>query len=348
MTDTTYTTTRSELESFCSSILQGYGTAATSATLVAEALVAADCAGHVSHGVRQLPYYVGQIQRGELLVDAEPEVIEERPSLVVADGRFGFGHLVAAWAVDQVVARARSQGSSVIAVRNANHIGRLGAYTSRVADDGLAAILLVNNQGSAEMQVAPTGGLDRRLTNNPISFAAPGGPTLDIALSVSAEGKVHHANELGRAVPAGWIVDSDGNPTTDPADYLEGGSMLPIGGLEGGYKGYAMIVLVEAIVGLLTGGGMAGRNWDRFSNAFVLIAADPGSSALDAYMEQLEVFAAWVKSSRRRDGVAEILIPGEPEARSAANMSMITLDQATAAALGDLAREGGVQQPWTV
>jgi uncharacterized oxidoreductase len=261
---------------------------------------------------------------------------------VAADGGFGFGHAIAEDAVALAVERAQAQGAVVLAVRNANHIGRLGAYTERAADAGCAAILLVNHQGTRDQQVAPVGGLERRLTNNPISLAAPGGLVLDIALSVAAEGRVQQALEAGTPVPEGWIVDRDGQPSTDPAAYVDGGSLLPAGG----HKGYGLIVLVEAIVGMLTLGGMAGRGMERFSNAFVLVCIDPGAEARSTYAADLRSFVAWVKSSRRRDDSVAIALPGELEAAARARLEAVDIDEATVTALAEAARSVSVPPPW--
>src|SRR5581483_9076651 len=239
---------------------------------------------------------------------------------VLCDGGFGFGHVVAMEATELAVARASSVGAAVVAVRNANHIGRLGEYTSFAGERGCVAMLFVNNQGSVDQQVAPFGAAERRLTNNPISFAAPGGIVLDIALSVAAEGRVHLAAEQGTPVPEGWILDARGAPSTDPRDYLAGGSLLPVGGV------------------------MVGRGWTGFSNAFVLVCVHPGTEAAEAYDEEFERFTHWVKSASPLPG-REILLPGEPEANARARTIEIELPQSTRDALTDVARARGVDVP---
>lgn len=332
------------LRTFVGEVLRAYDAPATYADRVAHALVDADLCGHSSHGVRQIPFYVEQILRRELDVHADLTTVDDRGSFVLCDGGFGFGHVVAMEATELAVARASSVGAAVVAVRNANHIGRLGEYTSFAGERGCVAMLFVNNQGSVDQQVAPFGAAERRLTNNPISFAAPGGIVLDIALSVAAEGRVHLAAEQGTPVPEGWILDARGAPSTDPRDYLAGGSLLPVGGVTGGYKGYGLIVAIEAIVGLLTGGGMVGRGWTGFSNAFVLVCVHPGTEAAEAYDEEFERFTHWVKSASPLPG-REILLPGEPEANARARTIEIELPQSTRDALTDVARARGVDVP---
>jgi hydroxycarboxylate dehydrogenase B len=332
------------LEDWVAELLGAHGSEATKARRVASALVDADRCGHSSHGVRQLPYYLDLTARGELFVDADPVVVEQRGGLLVVDGQRGFGQLVGEFATDLALDSARTHAVSAVAARNAGHIGRLGAYTQRIADAGMVGVMLVNFQGG-DQQVAPMGGAERRLGNNPVSIGVPGSAVLDIALSVAAEGRIHHIHERGEELPDGWILDPQGTPSSDPADYLAGGSLLPLGGAEGVHKGYGLIVLVEMVVGLLTLGGMCGPTARSFSNAFVLVCIDPGEAARREYLRQLPEFVEWVKSARRLPDVDEILLPGEPEARRRTAANVLHIDAPTTAALRELAGQAGIAAP---
>ena len=328
------------LESWVAELLCAHATPVDKARGVAFALVEADRCGQSSHGVRQLPYYVERIEGGELAVGTDPVVVEERGGLLALDGRHGFGQIVGERATGLALERAARHAVSAVAVRNAGHIGRLGAFTERIAEAGMVGILLVNFQGGDQL-VAPFGSFERRLGNNPISIGVPGPAVLDIALSVAAEGRVYQAQEHGEALPEGWILDPHGAPSTEPSEYLAGGSLLPAGG----HKGYGLIVLVEMVVGLLTLGGMSGPGDAPFSNAFVLVCIDPGDAARADYLRQLPAFAEWVKSARPLPGTAEILLPGEIENRRRAAAGPIELDAPTRAALGELARQVGISPP---
>ena len=321
-------------------LLEAEGAPSPGADRVAVALVDADRCGHPSHGVRQLPYYLDLIERGELIPDAEAVVTEQSGGLIRLDGRCGFGQLAGERATELALAAAAAHGVAAVCGRDAGHLGRLGAYTERIAAEGMAGILLVNNQGG-DQQVAPFGSAERRLTNNPISIGVPGA-MLDMALSVAAEGRVYHALERGEAVPPGWILDSEGVASTDPSAYVEGGSLLPLGGPAGAHKGYGLIVLVDLLVGLLTSGGMARPGEPPFSNAFVLVCIDPGADARASYLAELPGFVAWVKSATPLEGTEEILIPGEPEARRRAAGEAVELDEPTLVALRELGDARGL------
>lgn len=309
---------------------------------VAEALTLSDRVGHASHGVRQLPYYADQIRAGEIDVTGSTEVVDDLGSMLVLDGNFGFGHVSAMEAAVLASERARRDRVAIVGLRRANHIGRLGEYTELIAAAGQAAILLATCEGTGQ-QVAPFGGLDRRLTNNPVSLAVPGDDfpiVLDMALSAVAESRVFHAIEKETEIPEGWVFDRDGNSTTDPNAYNDGGSLVPVGGASGGHKGYALTVLVELIVGMLARTRICGAEDRPFSNAYALIVIDDGQGAKH---RELADFMAWVRSSRTRPDVAEILIPGEIEERHRrANVETIPLDASTIGLLDDLAETVGI------
>lgn len=325
------------LTAYVESILRGLDARPGDARRVAESLVASDRAGHASHGVRQLPYYAGQIRAGEIDVTSEIEVVDDQGALIVLDGHHGFGHVRAFEATRLAVERARRARVAAVGLRHANHIGRLGEYTELVAEGGQLAILLATCEGSGQ-QLAPFGGLDRRLTNNPISFAAPGDEhpiVFDMALSAVAESRVLQAAESGTAIPDGWVFDRDGEATTDPAAYVDGGTLVPVGGPAGGHKGYALAVLVELIVGVLARTSICGPQERPFSNAYTLIVIDPGDGARH---DELTGFVEWLKSSRLRRGAGEVLVPGEIEQRARhANRSSVPLDGPTVELLGELA-----------
>jgi hydroxycarboxylate dehydrogenase B len=330
------------LRSHVATMLTGMGARNGDADRVAQALVDADLCGHRSHGVRQLPYYANQLRRVEIDPTTEISIVEDSGQFLVVDGRLGFGQVIAADAVDLAAERAQGQRIAAVAVRNANHIGRLGEYTEMVAAKGLIGILLVTCQGAGQ-QLAPIGGIDRRLTNNPVSIALAGPDfplVLDMALSEVAESRVLHAAELGTTVPEGWVLDAGGHPTTEPSDYLAGGSLLPVGGANGGHKGYALILLVELVVALLSGATVCGPEDRPFSNAFLLIVLNPDGDPRGTAKQLVD----WVKTSRTRGDAGEILVPGELEARRRQEShGVVELDTVTVAQLDEIAMSLGME-----
>lgn len=320
-------------------LLKREGISEATAARVARSLVAANLAGHDSHGVLLLPYWLDLVESGQIRLDAEPRVVDDHGALVRLDGGLGFGPLTCDLAVELALERAPEYGVCCVVARNANHIGRVGEYTERLANEGIVALMLVNCQGSGQM-VPPVGGRERRLTNNPVSFAAPGagGPLLfDVALTVVAEAKVWLAQARGESVPEGWILDSDGRPSTNPDDLFEGGALLPVGG----HKGYALMVLVDVIAGILSGGGVCREDApEHFSNAFVLVAIDTRKLVGEGeWKAEAEVLESYVKSATPVSDEVPIMLPGEPELASAAarRASGIPIEASTWATLRELA-----------
>src|SRR5690606_37057489 len=157
----------------------------------------------------------------------------------VVDGHFNFGQVTTTQALRLAMEKARKAGTATVLIRNCNHIGRLGSYSQKAAEQNFASMMAVNAPGPGG--VVPFGGIDRRLGTNPITMSAPGpnGPlVLDMTTSASAEGKLRVAFQKGEHVPEGWIIDCEGRPSTDPAVFYADppGALLPLGGPLG-FKG---------------------------------------------------------------------------------------------------------------
>jgi uncharacterized oxidoreductase len=335
------------LRAFSTEILRALGARARDAERVADHMVGSNLAGHDSHGVLLLPAYAHMIGQGEIRADAELELVSDRGAVIVIDGHYGFGQSIGRAAVELGIERGHEYGIACILGRNANHLGRIGEHTAAVAEAGLAAILLVNCQGSAPQQfLAPYGGAERRLTNNPVSVAVPGVEhpvLLDMALSVIAGAKVNLALARGLQLPEGCLLDASGEPSTDPRDYFTGGTLQPVGG----HKGYGLIILTDILAGILSGGGACREDGPaQFSNAFMLITIDVEALAeRERYEEELKALIDYVKSSRRLPGFDEILLPGDFEARNGAvrQSTGIFVENETWNALNALAADLGVE-----
>jgi hydroxycarboxylate dehydrogenase B len=305
------------LRQFARSILTALGTPTELSGVVADHLVGAHLAGHDSHGVQLLPYYADLVARGKLHPAVTTTVVVDTGSLVVVDGHDGWGQVTARVASELVAERALEHGVAVVFGRRASHIGRIGEYTSALAERGLYAIMFAGSGGGAQI-VAPFGGSDRRLSNNPLSLAAPSerGPVLtDLALSTVAEGKLAMARDRGEQIPEGWIAGPDGAPSTDPADYFAGGHLLPIAG----HKGASLIVMSEILAGILGGGGAA-RTPEAFeSNTFSMVAIDirPLRETTE-YEAEVEAMREHVVGAPRLPGFERIYFPGDVEAEAAA------------------------------
>ena len=241
-------------------------------------------------------------------------------------------------------------------IRNCGHIGRLGEYAERAADENLILLATVNNAGAGQ-RVAPPGGIAGRLGTNPLCIGIPtteGPIVLDFGTSVAAEGKVRVYYHNGRAaVPEGWLLDSQGEPTTDPAVLYEPplGSILPMGGAQA-YKGFGLSLVLDLLSGGLSGGRAShpGAGPAKGNNVFFL-AIDPDSFAgREALIREATQLAEFVRGTPRAAGVAEILLPGDPERKTLAERSAngIPLSEGHWAGLEALALKYGVELPAAV
>lgn len=310
------TMTADRLRAVTRQVFEAAGTPTDLATDMANILVESNLAGHDSHGVIRIPFYVRLIQEGALIPDARPEVIEETAGSALVDGKYAFGHIAAAYATEVAVRKAKASKAVVVSVVRCNHIGRLGEWGSRAAAQDVIAIVVVGG-GGGPGAAAPFGGAARVFGTNPISIGVPGGEMpdtlVDFATTVIAEGKIQVARAKGAQLPPGSILDKDGNPSTNPADFYNGGMLLPFGG----HKGSGLAMVVDLLGSALVPGEAYNR--DGHGGGAVIIAVDATTfRPLSDYEAAADRALRRVKAVPPAKGFAEVLLPGEPEQRSKA------------------------------
>jgi LDH2 family malate/lactate/ureidoglycolate dehydrogenase len=306
------------LRSFTTRILHAAGTPLDIAEAVAASLVETNLRGHDSHGVQQLMKYVGKIRDGALVPSARPTIESRRGAVVMVDGGWGFGQVIAAYGADLAGDCALEHGIGAAALRRVNHIGRAGEYAQRLAARGMIGIVLASG-ASAGGSVAPFGGKQRLFGTNPMAWAVPTADgkaplVLDFATSGIAVGKVQLARDQGAQVPPGMLLTADGEPTTDPHAFDDGGVLLPFGL----HKGGGLALMLEIIPTLLCGFVPASSPDYHPGNPTLILALD-----IDCFTDR-SVFAAEVDALLERvsataplPGVERVLYPGEPEQRAA-------------------------------
>jgi LDH2 family malate/lactate/ureidoglycolate dehydrogenase len=304
------------LEEMARRIFVAAGTPDDLAAHVARHLVRSNLSGHDSHGVLRIPRYVQSIEQGGLIPDARPEVVQDWPAAAVVEGKRGFGQVAASFALDVAIGKAAAAGCGAVSIRRCNHIGRLGDYAESAAERGYVALVTYGSAGPNSGHSAPFGGAARHLGTNPWSVGIPGKETpsvvVDFATTVVAEGKLQVARAKQAPLSPGCIVDKEGRPSTDVADFYAGGMILPVGG----HKGYGL-----SLVAALLGAGLTAEQpaaEGRGGGVFVLAVNPRAFAAPAAYTGTIDAMAAAVKAVPPAPGVAEVLLPGEPEARSRA------------------------------
>ena len=312
-----YRINAARLHQFVQAIWLHAGSEADEARLVADHLVAANLAGHDSHGVGMIPSYMASLQQGHLQLNQHPVLEKDAGAVLTFHARAGFGQ-VAAWeAMQQGITRARQTGIAAVGLHHAHHIGRIGHWAEQCAAAGFISFHFVNVMG--DPMVAPFGGSDRRFGTNPFCAVFPrrgGKPLLlDFATSGIAFGKTRVAWNKGVTVPPGYLIDDQGQPSVDPAVMQQPpyGSLLPFGL----HKGYALATMCEILGGALSGGRTTHEetlktSHDAIYNSMTTIILDPDAFNAPGMQEEAEAFLAWVKRSPQ-SGSEPIQVPGEWE-----------------------------------
>jgi len=305
-----------ELRKLSEEIFTAYGATAEEAKIVSDFLIKANLCGHDSHGLIRVIQYVEAIEKGILRPGAKVEVVRETPSSALLKGNWGFGQIVAKKAMELAIKKARENTVSIVCAFDLYHIGRLADYTLLAAENDMIGIAMANSTPT----VAPYGGKERLLSTAPLSYAFPTGKekifVLDIATSVCAEGKIRVALHKGEKLPEGFIIDKEGNPSRNPVDLYEGGSILPLGGDLVGYKGFGLGLVVEVMGGILSNAKCA-YEADKEGNGIFFEAINiEAFMSIDEFKSRIDALMRRIKSSKLRAGFKEILLPGEPELRT--------------------------------
>ncbi len=340
------------LEQVAHKILQGFGCDHCEATIVADHLIRANLAGHDSHGIGMLPMYGQQVEDGNLIPNQTPEFLPAAGAIRIVDARRGFGHRMALLALDHAIEAAKEHNVAVLGLRNSGHVSRAGNYSEYCASHGFVSMHFVNVWGHAPV-VAPYGSCDPGFSTNPISIGIPVGgdakPMLDMATSTVALGKVRVAHNKGEPVPIGWIIDDAGNPTTDPSPiWSRREGALTAFGL---HKGSGLGLFVELLAGALAGKETVatGNHIPRgvFNNMFSIVINPQGFDDQAAIEARVMEFYDSIKGGKPDAHTDEILMPGEPEVRNAAERTAngIEVDDETISQLMLIAGQYNLEAP---
>ncbi len=337
------------LRTFLTSLLTALDVPLEKARVVGDLLVEADLRGVDSHGAHLMALYVARIRSGDLHPGADPVVIADHGSTVHLDAGLGLGQVAGLAATRLAVERSGEHGTAVIAVREATHLGALGAYTQRAAEAGRIAMLFQNGPTF----VPPYGGVSPVFSTNPLSYAVPtlDQPTIvyDIATTAVAGNKVLLAKKRGDpSIPAGWANDEHGRPTTD----TEAASVRQLQWF-GGHKGFGLGLLVELMAGVLAGSSYGHTEHtasplhgdERIAKGFTIVALDPSRfMPVEEFRRRVDTLVVEIRDSARAEGVPRIWLPGEPEhdRRIERAREGIPLPAALVAELDGFAAEFGV------
>jgi ureidoglycolate dehydrogenase (NAD+) len=338
-----------DLRIFCIDALTRLGVAEEDAQTTADVVVTTDTWGVFTHGVKSLRGYIRRIQAGGIRADARPRVTAEGSGWAIVDGDSALGMVASTFAMRVAIEKARVCGIGYVGVFNSCHFGAAGYYAALAAAEDMIGLAMANDAPS----VTAPGARGRVTGSNPMAYAVPSGTgmpiLLDMATSTVAGGKVAAAHALGKLVPGGWIVDADGQPTTDPVAFLAGGALTPMAG----HKGYGLAVLIETLAAVLTGAAITRQvvPWivgdpsipTQHGAAFIAINI-AAMMPIDEFKRRVDTLARQIRESPRAEGADRIYLPGEIEweRRKKSLAEGIMLPQDVRRSLEELSRELGI------
>lgn len=335
------------LQEVAAAVYRSAGLPEQDAALAADTLIQADLWGHQSHGLLRLGWYYARLQSGAMKALTQTSLVVDAGAVAVMDGHDGVGQVIARRAVDQAVARAKNHGVGVVSIRNSNHFGTCMYYTRIGAEQGCVMVLMSN----AGPNMAPWGGLKKKIGTNPWSIAVPGGVqgpvVMDMANSGVARGKIYLANKRREKIPDHWAIDAQGRPTTDPQAALEG-FILPMAG----HKGYVMGTMVDILSGVLSGSQFLDRVHgpydpvNRSGAGHFMVALNVAAfQPIDQFQARMDEYLCSLKDVPLAAGHKQVFYPGEMEKMAdAENRKLgLLLPVDTLEDVARVAKEAGVE-----
>lgn len=309
-------------------ILQKIGCSEADAILAVKVLLSADLRGIDSHGVARLSGYVRLWEVNRISATPDIQIIYQTPSTAVVDGDSGLGLVIAPWAMQVAIDKAKNVGTGWVSVQNSNHFGIAGYHAMMALEHDMIGIALTN----ASPLVSPTFSVERLLGTNPICVAIPAGNepafVADMATTTAANGKLEILQRKNGVAPLGWIQNKEGKPSTNPHELKGGGALLPLGGdrEHGSHKGYALGAIVDILSAVLSGANYGpwvppfpayvpmpdeqpGKGIGHFFGAMRIDAFRPAED----FKKNMDKWIQRFRSAKTIEGHRRVIIPGDPE-----------------------------------
>ncbi len=288
--------------------LRASGASESSAAITAKYLVAADAQGLGTHGVARVPTYCGHLKSKRARGDATPRIVNEKKAACLVDAGDGLGFEPCVFAIGQAIERAQKYGVGFAGVTRSHHCGALGILLEDVAERGMVGIAFSN----ASAAIMAWGGTRPLFGTNPVAaiFPRKGAAPLviDMSLTQVTRGQIMLYANAGKAIPEGWGMDKDGNPTTDAQKILVGGSLHAVGGLKGTMLALAVEILCCALMGAALShevGSIYVHDGEPMNLGQAFLVIDPAALAgRDAYLERIETLIAAMEEDK------EVRLPG--------------------------------------
>jgi L-lactate dehydrogenase len=302
------------LRRYATDLLTRSGVRDDIATDVASILVEGDLMEHTTHGLALLPGYLDQLSQDKMSASGAPQVVHQATVAQTWDGQRLPGPWLTLRALDACISLASRHGTGTVVIRRSHHIACLATYAKRATDRGVMALIYCSDPSNHS--VAPFGAVTSVFTPNPLAAGIPtsGDPILlDVSASYTTNGLTTRLYQSGGMLAHPWIQDADGNPTRDPSVLFNEpkGTLLPLGGVEAGHKGFALALLIEAMTAGLTGHGRADPSEGWGATVFVQVLDPAHFGGRDAFARQMDWLVDACHRARPRRADAPVRMPGE-------------------------------------
>ncbi len=340
------------LTAFCINALTRVGMSTSDAETTASALVTTDAMGVFTHGTKLLAGYLKKLQGGGYRATAVPRIEREGPAWAIIDGESALGQVGSHFAMRTAMSKARNVGIAYVGMKNTGHIGAAGYFCAMAAREGLIGMVTGNDIPS----VAAPGSRGAVLGSNPIAYGIPvgnGDPiVLDMATAAVAGGKIYAALQRSEPIPSSWLIDLDGNPTSDGTLYPDRAALAPMAG----HKGYGFGLWCEILSAILPGGLMTWQvgSWifddpslPSGHNASFIAIDVAAMTSLTQFDLRLKRLIDEIHAVPAAMGVERVLLPGEREwnLHRRALLEGIVLPEDVADKLAQAAAMTGLKSP---
>ena len=302
---------------FSTALFEAVGLDRERAGVMASVFLEADLLGFTTHGMNRVASNLDWLQKGESRKQGEPVIIADCGNLFNWDANFLPGPWVVTRAIEQCMERVAERGIVCATIRRSQHIACLGAYCPQIAEAGYVALITCSSPN--ENNISAFGGIEPIFSANPLAFVAPGDdyPVLfDISMCITAGGYVSRAKREGKLLPGKFLKDAKGEVSDDPAVFFADppGSIMPIGGISHGYKGFALTLMTEILSNALGGYGRANDTaaTDGEANSVYIQMIDPKAfGSMEDFKRQAEKIKSMCENSATRPGDDPVRVPGK-------------------------------------
>jgi L-lactate dehydrogenase len=299
---------------YATSLFEAAGLPHGRAAIGARILVEGDLLDRNTHGLALLPNYLDALANGSMARSADVKILSDNGASAVWDGQRNLGPWLVHQGIELGMERAREHGTFSLAIRRSHHIAALSAYLRRATDAGFLVVITSSDPSTAS--VAPAGGTEAMITPNPLAAGIPtsGMPVLiDISMSTTTNALTARHHKEGRPLPYPWLLSAQGEATNDASAFFADpkGSILPLGGLELGYKGFAIGFLIDVLTSALGGFGRADASEGWGASVFLQIFWPPAFGGSAAFLRQTDYLVALTHSNRPVPGGDQVRLPGD-------------------------------------